>query len=50
MSATTGVGLQCQRLNHLVRLLPRISLWVIEDLRPLLGVTEAVLVRMGRLR
>ena len=43
-------GIQRERLYHFVRLLPRVALGVVEDLRPLAGIAEAVLVRVRRLR
>ena len=49
------VGLERERLDHLVRLLPFVAFRVVEDARPALGVVEVVLVlgdglRRGRRR
>ena len=45
-----GIGLKLERLDHVVGLLPRIALRVIEDLGPFLRIIEAVVVRVRRLR
>ena len=44
------IGLERERLDELVRLLPGVALGVVEDLRPFLRIAELVLVRMRRLR
>jgi len=42
-----GIGLEGQRLDDLVGLLPFIALRIVEHVRPLLRAAEAVLMRGG---
>ena len=43
-------GIELQRRNYLMRLLPGVAIRIVEDMRPLLCVLELMLVGMGRLR